>query len=86
MTQPQQADQRDAEHYDVPPAIGYTDPDPDPTDNPDSDQRPANMDDAGVLHFCVIPPGNDADFCGGCAQLWPCKGAVHLDLVTLPER
>jgi hypothetical protein len=85
MTTPDRPNQPDAEHYDVPPAVGYTDPDPDPTDVPDMEQRPANMDDNDVAHFCVIPPGNAADFCGGCAQPWPCDQAVHLDLIQAPQ-
>lgn len=73
------------ETVDVEPAVGYLDaPPPDADTQPPPDERPTNIDDSGVAHFCVIPPGNSVDVCGGCGNAWPCAGAVHLLMIELP--
>lgn len=48
-------------------------------------EPPVNRDDRGVAHFCVIPPGSEADFCGGCGNPWPCDDAVRLQAYGMPE-
>lgn len=48
------------------------------------EEEPGNVDDTGVAHFGVIPPGmGAAEFCGGCGEAWPCAGAETLGMLLV---
>lgn len=74
-------DELDNPHIDPPMPDGY-DQVVVPIDDP-TDEKPANEDDDGVRHWCVIMP-DGSEHCGGCERDWPCEKAVHLLVLEMP--